>query len=63
MAYVELLIMEYIVSCVVQELIDLEARLKNGGLGGVPNFTLWEKEVMDANLVSQLVRYQSYSQD
>lgn len=31
-----------------KELADIELRLRNGGLGGVPNYTTWEAKLMSA---------------
>ncbi|CAG5121191.1 unnamed protein product, partial [Candidula unifasciata] len=37
-----------------KELSDMELRLRNGGLGGVPNYDKWETELMEATDISTL---------
>ena len=38
----------------LQELVDLEARLRNGGLGGVADFMDWERKVLAADTLPAL---------
>ncbi|CAL1535554.1 unnamed protein product [Lymnaea stagnalis] len=38
-----------------RELSDMELRLRNGGLGGVPNFNEWEARLMEAIDISVLI--------
>ena len=38
-----------------EELLDMEMRLRNGGLGGVDNFKEWEKKIQDASTLSEFV--------
>ena len=38
-----------------QELLDTELRLRNGGLGGVPDFAKWEEKLMSTKDISGLV--------
>ena len=35
--------------------MDLEMRLRNGGLGGVDNFTDWEKNINKAKKIQEFV--------
>lgn len=39
----------------VQELSDMEMRLRNGGLGGVQNYAEWEAKLMAATDISTMV--------
>ena len=38
----------------VQELSDMELRLRNGGLGGVQNYAQWEAKLMSATNISTM---------
>lgn len=38
-----------------KELEDMELRLRNGGLGGVPKYTAWEKKLQEGQDISVLV--------
>ena len=38
-----------------QELLETEIRLKNGGLGGVPDFDVWDSRLETATEISDLV--------
>ena len=40
---------------ILQELLDMETRLTAGGLGGVPNETVWTKKLKKANTVEEFV--------
>ena len=35
--------------------MDIEMRLRNGGLGGVDNFTDWEKNIEKAQTIPEFV--------
>jgi hypothetical protein len=39
----------------LKELEDLETRLRQGGLGGVPSFDRWEKQLIGAKTLKDFV--------
>ena len=39
----------------LQELLDVETRLRNGGLGGVDEYADWEKKLQSAMTIEQFV--------
>lgn len=38
-----------------KELSDMELRLRNGGLGGVPDFEKWEAKLLKTSEISEMV--------
>lgn len=45
----------------LKELEDLETRLRQGGLGGVPSFERWEKQLMGAKNLEDFVSVSLFS--
>lgn len=45
----------------VQELLEMELRIRNGGLGGVLDYKLWETKVKTAQSIADLVRIKSWN--
>jgi hypothetical protein len=41
----------------LQELQDMEVRLRHGGLGGVSSFERWDKKLLAAKTVKDFVSY------